>query len=111
MLELLIQWVLFAVGLLLIAWVIPGITISSFVAALWASVVIGLINIFIKPILIILTLPINFLTLGLFTFFINGLLFWLASKLVSGFYVSGFWPAFWGAMLLSIIGLIIHSID
>ena len=111
MLEFLIQWVLFALGLLFVAWVVPGISVSSFVVALWASIVIGLINIFIKPILIILTFPINLLTLGLFTFVINGLLFWLASKLVGGFYVSGFWAAFFGAMLLSIIGLLIHSID
>lgn len=111
MLELLIQWVLFALGLLFVAWVVQGISIASFVTALWASVVIGLINIVIKPILIILTLPINLLTLGLFTFVINALLFWLASKMVGGFYVSGFWAAFFGAMLLSVIGLLIHSID
>jgi putative membrane protein len=111
MIEILIRWILFSIGLLFISWAIPGIIISNFLTALWASIVIGLINIFIKPILIILTFPINLLTLGLFTFVINALLFWLSSKIVPGFFISGFWAAFWGSVLFSIITIIINSIE
>lgn len=110
MLELLVRWILFAGALLFVAWVIPGISLASFTTALGAAVVIGLVNIFIRPLLIILTLPINILTLGLFTFVINGLMFLLVAKLVPGFNVEGFWAAFFGALLLSIISVVINRV-
>lgn len=109
--EILIKWVLYAGALLLIAWIVPGITIAGFNTALLAAVVIGLINVVIKPILILLTLPINILTLGLFTLVINALMFLLASKLVSGFQIIGFWSAFLGALILSILNVVISGID
>ncbi len=108
MIDLLINWVLFALALLFVALIIPGITFSGFVPALLAAIVIGLVNIFIRPLLLILTLPINLLTLGLFTFVINALMFWLVSKLVPGFFVSGFLAALLGSILLSILSLFIH---
>lgn len=110
MLEMLIRWVLFALALLATAWVVPGISLAGFAPALWAAVVVGLVNIFIRPLLLILTLPINLLTLGLFTFVINALMFWLVSKLVPGFMVSDFWAAFWGSIVLSILSLAINRL-
>lgn len=109
MIYLLIRWIFFALALLFVAWVVPGISFSGFVAALWSALVIGLVNIFIKPVLIILTLPINILTLGLFTFVINALMFWLVAKIVPGFSVAGFLPALLGSLLLSIIAIFINK--
>lgn len=110
MLFLLFRWVLFAGALLFVAWAVPGISLAGFGAALWAAIVIGLVNVFIKPVLILLTLPINLLTLGLFTFIINALLFWLVSKLVPGFIVTDFLAALLGSILLSILSLIINRL-
>lgn len=107
---LLIKWILFSFALLFVAWVVPGITIVSFGAAFLAAFVMGLVNIFIRPILIILTLPINILTLGLFTFVINALMFLLIAKLVTGFSVSDFWAALLGSILLSILSLFINNL-
>lgn len=109
--ELLFKWVLYALSLLLIAWVVPGITLSGFSTALLAAVVIGLVNVIIKPLLILLTLPINILTLGLFTLVINALMFLLAAKLSPGFQIVGFWSAFLGAFIFSILSVIISRID
>lgn len=111
MIDLIIRWILFAVSLLFIAWAVPGISLAGFMSALWAALVIGLVNIFIRPILIILTLPINLLSLGLFTFVINALMFLLVAKLVPGFTVTGFWAAFIGSIVLSIISLFINGLD
>lgn len=111
MIYLLSRWLLFALALLFVAWIIPGITLAGFASALWASLAIGLINVFIKPLLILLTLPINILTLGLFTFIINALLFLLAAKLVPGFSVDGFGSALLGSILLSIISILINQIE
>lgn len=110
MLEMLIRWVLFALALLFTAWVIPGISLAGFAAALWAAVVIGLVNIFIRPVLILLTLPINLLTLGLFTFVINALMLWFVSKLVPGFMIDGFLAALLGSIVLSILSIFINRL-
>ena len=100
-----LKWLALAIAIMFTGWVIPGITISSFVSALIAAVVIALINLFIKPILIFLTLPINILTLGLFILVINALLFLFVAYLVPGVEVNGFWSAFLGALLLTILSL------
>ena len=105
MIVLLLKWIGLALGIMFVGWVVPGITISNFVTALIAAVVIALINVFIKPVLIFLTLPINILTLGLFILVINALLFMFVAFLVPGVQVEGFWSAFLGALLLSIIAL------
>ena len=103
MMKLLIKWLINALALLGIAYLIRGISVSSFYVALVAALVLGLINALVKPILILLTLPVNILTLGLFTFVINALLFWFASTVVKGFGVADFAAAFWGALCLSIV--------
>lgn len=111
MLSLLIRWVLFACALLFTAWVVPGISFASYMAAFWATLVMGLINIFIRPILLVLTLPLNLLTLGLFTFIINALMFLLVAKLVVGFTVTGFLAALLGSIVLSILSMLINRFD
>lgn len=108
--SLLLRWLLNALTLLAIAYYLPGVAVSGFYAALITALVLGLVNAVIRPILVLLTLPINILTLGLFTLVINGLLFWFVSTIVKGFTVAGFWPAFFGALILSIVSWIISGL-
>ena len=95
------KWFIVALSLLLAAYAVPGIAVSSFYIALIVAALLGILNIFIKPILIILTLPINIITLGLFIFVINGALLWFLSTFVDGFSVSGLIPAIAGAIIIS----------
>lgn len=104
------RWLISAGALMLVAYYVPGIRVSSFYAALVAALILGLINALIRPVLLLLTLPINILTLGLFTLVINALMFWLASSVVKGFFVDGFWPAFWGALIICIVSWIVNSL-
>jgi len=106
MLALLARWALNAAALLLVAYLYPGVRIESFFTALMAALVLGLINAVIRPILVILTLPVTLLTLGLFLFVINALLFWLVAEIVKGFHVEGFLAALIGSVLYSIITLL-----
>jgi len=92
-----------ALGLILIAKFLPGISVTGFYPALIAAVVLGLLNIIIRPILLILTLPITILTLGLFALVINGFLFLFAASFIDGFAVDSFWSALLGSILMSII--------
>jgi putative membrane protein len=98
-----IRWLVIAAAILLSSLLIPGIKIDSLSTAFIAAGVLGLINVFIKPLLIILTLPLNLITLGLFTFIINAFLLKLVAYFVSGFYVGGFWAALLGALVISIV--------
>lgn len=100
--KLILRWALAALALMLLPQIIHAIRVESFYAALVAALLIALVNVLIRPILLILTLPINILTLGLLTFAINGLLFWFVASFVEGFSVAGFWPAVFGALLYSI---------
>ncbi len=92
-----------ALALLIVANLVPGIHVESLYTALFVALVLGIVNAVIRPILVLLTLPITVLTLGLFTFVINGLLLWFVSTVVKGFSVAGFAAAFWGALLLWLI--------
>ena len=107
---LLLHWLISAVSLLIVAYIIPGIEVRGFGTALIAAIVIGLINATLGFVLKIITLPLTLLTLGLFWFVINALMLQLASVLVPGFYISGFWVAFFGAIVLSLVSLILHSL-
>lgn len=111
MFGMLIRWLLFAVAMLFTAWVVPGISFTGFLPALFAAFVMGLVNIFIRPLLIILTLPLSIITLGLFTLIINALMLLLVAKLVDGFTVEGFWAAFFGSIVLSILSIFINRLD
>ena len=102
---LVIKWLALSLIIMFIGWIVPGITISSFATALIASIAIAFVNIVIKPVLVILTLPINILTLGLFILVINALLFMFVAYIIPGIEVDGFWSAFIGALLLSILSL------
>lgn len=103
--SLLVKWLALSLAIMFVGWVIPGITISSFATALIASIAIALVNLFIKPILVFLTLPINILTLGIFILVINALLFMFVAYLVPGVEVDGFWSAFLGALILSFLSI------
>ena len=102
--------ILSSVAVMFVSYVVPGFDVTNFYSALLAAVVIGLINIIVRPLLLILTLPINIMTLGLFTFVINALMIMLASSIVKGFNVQGFIPAFIGAILLTIVNYFINRV-
>lgn len=102
---LILKWLALALCIMFVGWIVPGITVSSFSTALIASIVIALVNLVIKPILVFLTLPINILTLGIFILVINALLFMFVAYLVPGIEVNGFWSAFLGALILSILSI------
>ena len=110
MMYLLIRWLLNAVALLIVAYIIPGVTVTSFTGALIAALVLGIVNAIIRPILIILTLPIEIITLGLFTFVINAALFYFVGQLGIGLTVHGWLPALEGAIVLSIISFIVSRL-
>ena len=105
----LIRWVINAGALVLISQVIEGIIVENFLAAFVAAAVLGVINAILRPILLILTLPITILTLGLFALVINGFMLHIAGSVVKGFYVTGFWPSVFGALFLSLISWIANA--
>ena len=105
-----LRWLLYTLALIFTSWVVPGIEVSSFLNAMFVVVIIALINTFIKPLLQIITLPINILTLGLFSLVINALLLMLAGYITPGFEVEGFLSALFGSLLLSLFALGISRI-
>ncbi len=108
--RLLLVWLINALALLALPYVYPWVTVDSFKAALIAALALGLINTLIRPLLILLTLPATLLTLGLFIFVINALLFWWVGSFVDGFHVGGFWSAFFGAIVYSLISWLLASL-
>jgi putative membrane protein len=104
--RILLKWLLSAVALLAVAYLYSGVQVQSFGSALLAAAVIGLLNMVVRPVLVVLTLPVTIVTLGLFLFVINALLFWLAAEIVQGFHVDGFLAALIGSILYSLITLI-----
>jgi len=108
--RLILHWILSAVALMIVAHVVPGFYIRSFGAALIAAVVIGLVNATLGFLLKVLTFPFIILTLGLFWFVVNAVMLIVASKLVPGFVVTGFIPAFWGAIVLALINMAFRAL-
>ena len=106
---LILKWLLSAGALLLIAYLYNGVQVASFGSALWAALVIGLLNAVLRPVLVVLTIPVTVITLGLFLFVINALMFWAASGLLSGFHVNGFGAALLGSLLYSALGVLINQ--
>ncbi len=96
---LIVRWVVNTLAVMLAAYLVPGVYVQNFWSALITALVMGLINAIIRPLVVLLTLPVNIITLGLFTLVINALMFWLAAYLVPGFDVYGFWAAFGGALI------------
>lgn len=105
-----LRWVILTLAILLAAYVVDGITVSGPGAAFFAAAMLGILNAFLRPILLILTLPINILTFGLFTFVINALLLKMASGVIPGFDVQGFWPAVLGALIISAASWLLNSL-
>ena len=108
--RLLISWVINALALLALPYIFESIRVEGFYTALITALVLGLVNALIRPLLILLTLPINILTLGLFTFVINALLLYFVGQLIPGFHVDTFWSAFWGALIISVVALVLNSL-
>jgi len=108
--RLILLWILNAMALLAVAYLLPSIHVASFGAAMFAALLLGLVNAVVRPLLLLLTLPVTLLTLGLFIFVINGLMFWLAGSLIEGFAVAGFWPAVLGSLLYSVISWALASL-
>lgn len=109
MLKLIVKWVLSASALLFVAYVYQGVTVASFGSAMLAALVIGLLNTVVRPVLVVLTLPVTVLTLGLFLFVINALVFWAAAGVLDGFQVRDFVAALVGSLIYTVIGVVIES--
>lgn len=107
MLKLIVRWLLLAAALLLVAYLYPGVSIASFGSAMFAALVLGLLNTVVRPLLVLLTLPVTLVTLGLFLFVINALMFWAAASVLSGFNVTGFGAALIGSLIYSLCGMVI----
>jgi putative membrane protein len=109
-LRLLVVWLINAVALIAVAYLMPSVTVSSFGAALLAALVLGLLNAVVRPVLVLLTLPVTILTLGLFIFVLNGLLFWGVASWLEGFHVAGFWAGVFGAILFSLVSWLLSAL-
>ena len=107
--KIIVRWMLLAAALLLVAHLYSGVTVSSFSSALIAALVLGLLNTLVRPLLVLLTLPVTVLTLGLFLFVINALMFWAAAELLQGLSVTGFKAALIGSVLYSLCGMVIDA--
>ena len=101
--RLLLIWLVNALSLLAVAYLLPSVSVASFYVAVITALLLAVVNTVIRPVLVVITLPVNILTLGLFTLVINGLLFWFVASFVEGFHVAGFWAALVGALLYSLI--------
>lgn len=109
--RILVSWLVNAAALYVTAWLVPGIVISGGLGPLLlAALVIGLINAVVRPVAVVLTLPITILTLGIFYLVLNGLLFYLAAAVTPGFALTGFWAAVLGALVMSVVGMVLHAL-
>jgi putative membrane protein len=106
--NLLIKWIVNSTALLVVVHLVSGVSIDNWQTVFVAAIVLGLLNSFIRPILILLTFPISVISLGLFTFFINAFIFYLAAYLVRGFHVAGFWQAFMAALIFSLVSFLLN---
>jgi putative membrane protein len=104
-----LRWFILTFAISATAYLLDGIHVSSFFSAVFAAAMLGILNAFFRPILIIITLPINILSLGLFTFVINALLLMMVSGIISGFDVRGFWSAVFGSILISVVSWLLNS--
>jgi putative membrane protein len=107
--KIIVRWLLLAAALLLVARLYSGVVVASFGAAMIAALVLGLFNTLVRPLLVLLTLPVTLLTLGLFLFVVNALMFWAAASVLDGFHVTGFAAALIGSLLYSLCGMVIDS--
>lgn len=108
--RILLVWLVNTAALVAVAYLFPSIRVDSFVTALVAALILGLVNTVVRPILILLTLPATLLTLGLFIFVVNGLLFWMVGSWLEGFTVDGFWAGVFGAIVYSIVSWLLSAL-
>jgi putative membrane protein len=106
----LIRWLILTVAILSAAYLLDGMEVQGFTSAFFAAAVLGILNAVLRPVLIILTLPLNILSLGLFTFVINAFLLKMASRVIPGFEVHGFWPALFGSLIISLVSWLLSSL-
>jgi putative membrane protein len=106
---LLVRWLILTTAIMIASYLIQGIEVNGFFSAFFAAAILGVLNVFFRPILFILTLPINILTLGFFTFIINAVLLKMASGVISGFVVHGFWSAVFGGLIISVVSWLLNS--
>lgn len=104
----LIKWAVNIIALVAVVNIVPGINVDRWQTTVITALIIGLINAFLKPFVLLYTLPLNIISLGLFTLVINGFMFYLVSKIINGFSIANFWNAFWGALLFSIISFLLN---
>ncbi len=104
------RWLISTLAVLVAVQIVPGITCDTNTALFVASLLLGILTTFLRPLLMLLSLPLVILTLGLFMLVINALLLWMVGSLVKGFHVAGFWPAFWGALVISLVSLVLNSL-
>ena len=106
----LLRWAMLAAAIMAASYLLEGIETQGFLPALGAAAMLGILNVVLRPLLILLTLPINLLSFGFFTLVINALLLKMVSGVIPGFEVHGFWPAFWGALIITFINWLLHSL-
>ncbi len=105
----LMRWLILTVAIIVTSYLLDGIRIEGFFSAVFSAALLGILNAFFRPILLVLTLPINIISLGLFTFVINAILLLMASGVIPGFTVSGFWTALFGSLLISLVSFILNT--
>ncbi len=103
----LIRWLILTAAIMSASYLLDGIQVSGFLTALLAAAILGFLNVFFRPILLILTLPLNIFTLGLFTFVINAFLLMMVSGVIQGFSVKDFWAALWGSLIISVVNAVL----
>ena len=104
-----LRWLILTFSIIATSYLIDGIQVSGFLSAFFAAAILGILNAFFRPILLILTLPVNILSLGLFTFVINAIVLMMVSGVISGFEVYGFWSAVFGSLLISLVSWLLTS--
>jgi putative membrane protein len=110
MATLIVKWLVNALAIFLVGQFLPGIHVPDYMTALWVALCLGIVNTVVRPILLIITIPINLISLGLFTFVINGFLFWIATKFVHNFTIDTFWWAIAGALIVSVIATVLDRL-
>ena len=110
MLKILVHWVLSALTIMVTAYLVPGIIVDNFIAALFAAIILAVLNVLVWPLLALITLPFTVLTLGLFLFVVNALVLKFGAALVPGFTIVGFWPAVFGGIIMALLGWLIRSL-
>ena len=104
------RWFVLTAAIMFASYLVEGIHVTGFSSAFFTAAILGILNAFFRPILIVLTLPINIMTLGLFTFIINAMMLKMASGLISGFEIYGFWPALFGSLVISVVSWVLNSL-